>query len=543
MPQYADPVITATETAAFDRIFRLSDGDQLSGTSRRNIEMTTEDAKKALAALKKMEQSKSLDDPFAQLERRASFMAAAAPEGSVGEKRRQEVLQTLDDFDVKGGSRSAKTSQSNKRQLTKTTVMSDNDSSYDESVRRGILNSQIYGNEETNPDAVMNQVLNGGAFSVTTGCMDDMENLWSNSYLPPTATNEDYYFDDTYTYHGSTITSARDITYKRSTPQNMVIDIKAPAGVATMNNMQQENNVKAAEVGSVMSNPASSSKSEESKEAGICFGLGKIGLLWAILTVLAVAVAIMLFLLLGNKAPPANSTSGCCQGLFEQSWRGREICNAQGACCVVCASSIISGCCQGSFEQGWSGREICNAQGTCCIVCASSIVIPNNRPTGNPQETPMNTYGPTEAPIIIPEPSTSQTGAPLAPLTLPPIQAPITGVPSRSPVLHPTTPQLTNYPTPLPTPGPTAQPTTHPTAQPTTHLTAQPTTHPTPQPTVAPTPKVLSPALTVSPTVVTTTPLPTETPTMGYHVNNTLPPREPPANYEIEPEIFEPGGV
>jgi hypothetical protein len=351
----------------------------------------------------------------------------------------------LEDFDsalgdVNEGSRSATTSGSTQRQLKLTTTAmsrkSNTASSYDESIRRGVLNARIQSNDETiqSPEAFMNRVLNGSSFSVTTGCMDDMmENgRTTGTVLSPRAPNEDYY-DDTFTFDGSTITSARDLTHKKSSPQHTVVDFNAP-GAPTMNHQQPERHAKAAEFGSVMSKTASSSRTEKSQAAKICCGLGRLGLVLAMLALLAAAVATILFLLLGNEAPPATSSTGCCQG---------------------------------SFEQSWSGREICNAQGTCCVVCASSIILPNNPNTG-PQDTLATTSKPTEANTQAPEETTPQAGTPQisAPPTEPPSQALTTAMPSGSPVIQSTTLQPTIAPTTqVLSPAPTASPTVAATTQ------------------------------------------------------------------------------
>ncbi|CAB9496803.1 expressed unknown protein [Seminavis robusta] len=345
------------------------------------------------------------------------------------------------------------------------TVLNDNTTVYDESIRRGVLNAQTQPNDETekSPGAFMDAVFDGGGHSVTTGRMDYMMDRGHNS-IPPTQDIGQFY-DDTYTYDGSTITSANDITHKKNTHEQHVVDFNPQAAAAAAaasrypyhaQPAQQEKlrmaHAKETEFTSVSSKTASSSrsnKSEQSQVAKICFGLGKLGLVLTLLAILAVAIAVILFLVLGNdQSVPPPPSSACCHGQFEAGWSGREICNPQGGCCVVCSSSIIA---------SDSSANIGDSTST----TAPQIDTPTRSPTASPEENP-NTRAPGSD-------SQRKTPAPSEPSTV---------APEKTPLPTASTPEPTVSPTDAPSPFPSSSP---------SRRTRPPAFPPTSPPTAAPT--------------------------------------------------------
>lgn len=225
----------------------------------------------------------------------------------------------LEDFDskkgdIEKGSLAATQSSESSRQL----------SQIEEGIQRGILQANQHNTSSRSPDNFMQMLQNGG-YSVTTGQMDDFD----NDAL------------DAYTFDGSTITSANDITHKKFQKQQQVVQFPGQDGQG----YPPIKPVPSSGTHSTYSSDKGSRRSEYSAAETFCFGLGKLGVILISVAMTSVAVAVILWLTLGYLPNQGGSSpsSACCKGSFEPAWSGREICNLNDICCVVCASSITEG--------------------------------------------------------------------------------------------------------------------------------------------------------------------------------------------------------
>lgn len=195
-------------------------------------------------------------------------------------------------------------------------------------IQRGIMNAQQHNTSSRSPGEFMDDILNSGGYSVTTGkLMND---------------NEDAY-DDTFTFDGSTITSANDITHKKFQRQQQVVQMAE----GYEGNPNQYPPIKPNPSHGTASTSGSwgTDRSNKSRVEAICCGLGRLGVILSSVAMTAVAVAVILWLVLGylpnQQSGSGSLNSACCKGQFEPNMSGREICNAANACCVVCANSIV----------------------------------------------------------------------------------------------------------------------------------------------------------------------------------------------------------